>query len=278
MAAAVDPHHAEGIAPRRDLRLPHLEIERPAVHQQHGGPLPVVAIAQPNAVDDQVVIRRTAVRRAARGVRAHATRYSYSEKFFAFRLRPAARRPSSAERAAAARQICALSDSQGTVARSAEICRLTCCSIARRSRTSLRRGDAARVARGVERGDHAPLMIEHRYGERDDAVGEFVLDRRVAAAAALLDERAQLRRVGDGTLGERLEPGGLEVALQALGAHARRAARGRWRSRAPGKRLPTWASSRSSVRTEARATYTISTPSSTHSAAESAVLRASSSR
>src|SRR6516165_9714663 len=37
--------------------------------------------------------------------------------------------------AAASLQICALSDSQGTLARSAEISRLACCSMDRRSRT-----------------------------------------------------------------------------------------------------------------------------------------------
>ena len=126
-------------------------------------------------------------------------------------------------------QVWALRDNPGTVARSAEICWLTCCSIARRSRTSFVLRDAARVARGVQRRHHAAAVIEHRHRQRDDAVGELVLDRGVAAAAALLDERAQLRRIGHRALGERLERGGLESSAPGAPGSRPPAARDRWR-------------------------------------------------
>ena len=70
---------------------------------------------------------------ALEGADGHAAgNYSDSEKIFAFRLRPA---PGAVKQPARCTQSWALSDSQGTAARSEEISRLACCSIERRSRT-----------------------------------------------------------------------------------------------------------------------------------------------
>src|SRR5580765_1425490 len=51
-------------------------------------------------------------------------------------------------------------------------------------------GDAARVTRGVERRHDALLMVEYRYREGHDSVGELIFHRRVTQPQALLDQRA----------------------------------------------------------------------------------------
>lgn len=58
---------------------------------------------------------------------------SHSEIFFAFRLRLA----HCSVKPPVDLQVCALRESQGTIARSLEIWRLTCCSMASRSRINL---------------------------------------------------------------------------------------------------------------------------------------------
>src|SRR6266513_2135280 len=64
------------------------------------------------------------------------------------------------------------------------------------------------------------LTVVNRDGERDDAIGKFIFHRRVAIATAILDQRTQLLRIGDGALGEGFELGGLEIAVQPLRTHA----------------------------------------------------------
>src|SRR5437762_5867597 len=63
------------------------------------------------------------------------------------------------------------------------------------------------------------MVVENRDGERDDAIGKFIFHRRVAIATAILDQRTQLLRIGDGALGEGFELGGLEIAVQPLRTH-----------------------------------------------------------
>ncbi len=77
------------------------------------------------------------------------------------------------------------------------------------------------MARGVESGDHAPMLIEHRHGQCHDSVGQLVLDGRVPAAAAVVDELAQTIRIHDGLVGEGLEARRLEVAVRALQRQSR---------------------------------------------------------
>src|SRR5690348_869668 len=52
-----------------------------------------------------------------------------------------------------------------------------------------RLADAARVARGIECRNDAMLVIEYRHRERNDSIGELILHRGVAEAAAVLDQR-----------------------------------------------------------------------------------------
>ena len=62
----------------RDLRLPHVEIERPAVNEQHSRPAALVSVAQESARDGEVEVRAGRRRR-------HSSR-SNSETTFAMRL------------------------------------------------------------------------------------------------------------------------------------------------------------------------------------------------
>src|SRR5207247_11412989 len=50
MTSAIETHQAEGAAERVDLRVPHGEIERPAVHEHDRRTLSLVTIAQAGAV------------------------------------------------------------------------------------------------------------------------------------------------------------------------------------------------------------------------------------
>src|SRR5947208_1082826 len=56
----------------------------------------------------------------------------------------------------------------------------------------LRLVDPTGMARAVERGDDPALLIQHRYRQGDDTIGELVFDRGVAGFAALLDQHAKL--------------------------------------------------------------------------------------
>ena len=69
----------------------------------------------------------------------------------------------------------------------------------------LRLGDLLRVARAVQRRDHAPRLIVDGHRDRDDAVRQLVLHRGVAGAPALLDQLHQLRRIGHRVTGQRGE-------------------------------------------------------------------------
>src|SRR5262249_21975502 len=53
MAAAIETYEAEAVTQCAHLWIPHLEIQRPAVHQQHRWPATLVAVAQARAVHDQ---------------------------------------------------------------------------------------------------------------------------------------------------------------------------------------------------------------------------------
>ena len=90
------------------------------------------------------------------------------------------------------------------------------------------------MARTVERGDHPPVLVEHRHRDRDDPVGEFVLDCGVAGLAALLDQLAELARIGDRRVRQRDEALRAEVSLEPLRGKPCEAARGPSRSRAQG--------------------------------------------
>ena len=64
-APPVITEHPHPRGPRRDLRLPHVEVERPAVNEQHRESPPLVAQPQSRAIDlDEAVRRRRRVIRA----------------------------------------------------------------------------------------------------------------------------------------------------------------------------------------------------------------------
>ena len=62
----------------------------------------------------------------------------------------------------------------------------------------------------------ASRLVDHRHGDGDDAVGQFVLDSRIAVAAALLDQLLQSFAVGHGARGQRLELCFSKIAIEAL--------------------------------------------------------------
>ena len=181
----------ESFAQRRDLRIPHLQIERPAMHQHTAGRSPR---------------RETAVTPSRPGSDPRALSLGSGECARHLDIRIAKIiSPSGYERSGRVKRInapaprpnWALSASPGTrrvPRRSAGSPASACQTFAHQLVLEMR----LRMAGAIQRRDHASLLIKHRNSERDDAVGEFILDRRVAGAAALLDKCAQLLRVGDG--------------------------------------------------------------------------------
>ena len=79
-ASTIQSNDAKASAQRRCLRLPHIEIERPAMHEEHRASSSLVAIAQFCTAGLEVEIR-------SRWVHNNITLFSNSEKDFAFRLR-----------------------------------------------------------------------------------------------------------------------------------------------------------------------------------------------
>ena len=106
-AAPVVAHDAQCRGERR-LRLPHVEVERPAMHEHHGGSGAFVAITQTGAGHCQVAVR------GVHGI-------SNTEKDFAIRLRARTAQRQAAAPNGESVQICALSAMPGTRASSTEI-------------------------------------------------------------------------------------------------------------------------------------------------------------
>src|SRR5947207_9982902 len=69
MTSAIETHQAEGAAERVHLRIPHFEIERPAVHEHDRRTLSLVAIAQAGAGGAQVTGGGTCARGGGRARR-----------------------------------------------------------------------------------------------------------------------------------------------------------------------------------------------------------------
>jgi len=57
VTAAIEAYQAEAVTQRSHLRIPHFQIQRPAMHQQHCRTATLVAKAQACAVDDDEQIR-----------------------------------------------------------------------------------------------------------------------------------------------------------------------------------------------------------------------------
>ena len=85
-AATVVADDATRAAQLECLRLPHLEVERPAVNQDQRTAMALIAIAQARAANRDVLIE--CLHRSMSGVdRTLRLQNSYTEKYFAIRLR-----------------------------------------------------------------------------------------------------------------------------------------------------------------------------------------------
>src|SRR5438874_12045913 len=87
MTSAIETHQAEGAAERVDLRVPHFEIERPAVHEHDRRTFSLVTIAQAGAVGAEVTVGGTCAWDGGRARKHRADCHGGAKKFSLFRLR-----------------------------------------------------------------------------------------------------------------------------------------------------------------------------------------------